>query len=182
MSRLSRWREKRRAEVASSEFNRGYDYAVEQIHEGVSAKVLEREADDTFEVTDFDRGIAAAVRTYEAQKVEFNALTPQLQGEFEAALSKDHLDLSLEIRNTHVSGLMQHDLSAWARIADRTEMHREMLKAKCESLQLLCNQAEGVRDAAIADLDAVKSSRDTWRVLAALAALPWLVVAVVVLL
>ena len=89
--------------------------------------------------------------------VDFKDLPKELQGEYLEDLSRGQLcDLSETIRNTHVSALMQHDMNTWAAIADKVELHRDILAEKLK-------EAETVRDAAIADLQAAeRSARRAW--------------------
>lgn len=98
--------------------------------------------------------------TPELTKVNYLDMPPLLQGEFEAALSKDHLDLSLEIRNTHVACLMQGDLNTWARIAQRLEMARDILAAKHKAARA---ELESRLEHAHAEVQAAHRAARKWR-------------------
>lgn len=147
-------------------------------------------------------GIIQARANLEAHLPElrkFVDLTP-LEGELEQALSKDHIDLSLTIRNTHVAVLMQGDMDTWARIADRMELHRDLLAKKVKTLEArreyeietavyLAREESAVERAHFAEVarrmtfeaDEARRSRDSWRALAAILAFAWTVFAVAVL-
>lgn len=79
-------------------------------------------------------GIIQARANLEAYLPELRkaiGLSP-LAGELEQALSKDQIDLSLTIRNSHACTLNDADLKTWARIADRLELARDLMAARHE--------------------------------------------------
>lgn len=168
------------------EFNRGYAYADEQLALGTLPAELERQADDAWEVTPFDRGITSALRKHSSNEVAYTDLTPEVQVAFEESLDKDQIDLSLTIRNTHVSSLMQHDMNTWARIAQRLEMARDIhaarFKADLAKARDQLTEAQLVRDAALADLLAEQRAKRHWRIAACLLGFAWALAAVAVFL
>lgn len=168
------------------EFERGYAYADEQLALGTLPAELERQADDAWAVTPFDHGISSALLAHSSNQVAYTDLAPEVQVAFEGSLDKDQIDLSLTIRNTHVSSLMQHDMNTWARIAQRLEMARDIhaarFKADLAKTRNHLTEAQLVRDDALADLWVEQRAKRRWRLAACLFGFVWALASVAVFL